>query len=113
MKAVEQQLVSALRDTPAETDCSISMETLRALGLETPGEQARWLALQRPAGGGRDWHFFSGYWDFAATAIVPAAPAVFHGSPLWSGPASNAHIGRIVVKPLPPLETRLRSKRGA
>jgi hypothetical protein len=105
MKVIEEQLLVALRETPMETDCRVSTDTLRVLSLLTTEEQFRWLCNRRPPGNGKRWQLSGQHWDFCAPPTDSPAPA--YEPPSWTSARAPA-VGRIVVKPLPPLVTRPR-----
>jgi hypothetical protein len=108
MKAIEDQLVVALRETPMETDCRVSTDTLRVLLLLTTDDQLRWLNHRRPPGNGKRWELSGQHWNFCAPTAGPAA----EHEPLSRTSARAPAVGRIVVKPLPPLVTHPRRTNG-
>jgi hypothetical protein len=105
MKAIEEQLLVALRETPMETDCRVSTDTLRVLSLLTTEEQLRWLSHRRPPGNGKRWQLSGQHWNFCAPATD--SPAAEH-EPVSRTSVRAPAVGRIVVKPLPPLATHPR-----
>ena len=117
MKFVEEQLLSALRDTPAETDCSVSVKVLEVIGYKDHAEQERWLSQHRAPNGGKAWHMTGERWEYTANpdASVPLQES-FPLSPHMPVPR-NMHTHSpiparvapsIVVPPVVPLKRGVR-----
>jgi hypothetical protein len=114
LKIVEQQLLHSLRETPFETDYSVSVAVLTLLQLATAEQQRRWLQEQREPRAGKAWHRIADCWVFTAQPEVEAprepSPSLFPRpvlpksteaapGPLRAEPA----LRRIAVKPVAPL----------
>jgi hypothetical protein len=106
LNVVEQQLLSALRETPTETDCSVSMHVLEALGHVSRFQQEQWLIRHRMPRQGKTWYPSDEHWEYRAEVAEVAAPPVHAPLRAVSQPA-NA-LRAIVVKPLAPLPQRSR-----
>ena len=101
MNVVEQQLLSALHETPLETECSVSFRVLEALGFATRLQQEEWLTHHRGPQAGMRWQASDEHWDYCAqrpTIDRETAPPLRMFLPPASPPRS------IVVKPLTPLK---------
>jgi len=99
---IEQQLLSALRETPLETDCTVSVEVLKSLGHRTPDHQLVWLMTHRPATNGKRWHCTGGHWEYCEA--LPESQERL-APPFPARPAPTAiGLRAIVVKPLLPLK---------
>ena len=98
MKFVEEQLLSALRETPIETDCSVSVKVLEMIGLKTADDQQGWLTKHRAPSAGKGWHLTGERWEFTANpdASVPLQES-FPLSPSMS-PSRTIH----THSPIPP-----------
>jgi hypothetical protein len=103
MKFIEEQLVSALRDTPLETDCSVSIKVLEMIGLKTAMEQHDWLAAKHPPRGTRGWRITTEHWEYSLPEIEPAELRPSCGLPPRLSAQQRPAVSRIVVKPLPKL----------
>lgn len=104
MVVIEQQLLSALRETPLETDCSVSVEVLKSLGHRSPDMQHSWLAAHRPAANGKQWYCTGQHWEYCQQPPETADRKEPLSVPLPTRSAPAAIGTRaIVVKPLVPL----------
>lgn len=104
LNVVEQQLLFALRETPAETDCSVSARVLESLGHATPAEQEKWLSQHRPSREGKRWFCTGDRWEYCASAPDEGRAEVLSSPmPARIVAASPVPIRAIVVKPLVPL----------
>lgn len=115
LKIVEQQLLHSLRETPVETDCSISVALLRLLQLVTADDQRAWLDRHRAPQEGKSWRCIEERWVYTALPVEeeeprrPDAPlfprAILpqrkSAPPAPAAPAPKA--ARMVVKPVRPL----------
>jgi hypothetical protein len=105
LKIIEQQLLNTLRETPFETDCSVSADVLRILGLLTPDSQRAWLNAQRPLQGVKTWHLHDTHWLYAEPPAEPDSPP--SRPPLLSIAVPRAPSPPAVkVKPVLPLRRR-------
>ena len=103
MNVVEQQLLSALRETPIETDCSVSFGVLETLGYTTRHQQEQWLNRHRSPRDGKLWHATEEHWEYCCQPQAierDPPPALRILLPAAGAPHS------IVVKPLTPLKKR-------
>jgi hypothetical protein len=101
LNVVEQQLLSALRETPLETDCSVSMQVLEALGHITPTQQEQWLSKHRTPRDGKRWFAAGDRWEYCTPAPEPERAPI--AVPRPAAPRA-AVLGSILVKPLTPLK---------
>jgi hypothetical protein len=116
VKIVEQQLLHSLRETPFETDCSISVAVLASLQLATAEQQRVWLHRHREPRDGKQWHCIGGRWVYTARPEVeePRKP----DAPLFPRPHQQKQksaksvpaptpprVARMVVKPVVPLHS--------
>ncbi|MDO8545112.1 MAG: hypothetical protein Q7S40_32130 [Opitutaceae bacterium] len=111
MKFVEEQLINALRETPPETDCSVSTNAMEMVGVRSRLEQQRWLSSKRPAAGDRSWQLIGEHWHFAPR-IEPDEDVTRSSSALYSIPLRQTPrpISPIVVKPVRSLPGRVTSR---
>jgi hypothetical protein len=116
VKFIEQQLLSAMAETPPETDCSVSAAVLIQIGLMSRDIQREWLEGHRPARDGKLWHLTGDRWEYAAQASIPiptetsfALPAPLATRVLPSEPRSVS----VVVKPLAPIKPLRGTRRSA
>ena len=107
MNVVEQQLLSALRETPPETDCSVSVKVLESLGFIVAAQQEQWLCRERAPREGKRWYCAGDRWEYCTqppedggrdTKSLGLRPPVRAASQI--SPRS------IVVKPVAPLKRR-------
>jgi hypothetical protein len=108
VKFIEQQLIAALVETPPETECSLSAEILKGIGLTDTSTQATWLEKHRPANNGKTWHCLGTTWEYTAKPVARVSdprPIAVPGGSNWrtSQATSERRLTPIVVKPLPPL----------
>lgn len=114
VKIVEQQLLHSLRETPVETDCSISVALLRLLQLATAEDQRAWLDRHRAPQAGKSWHCIAERWVFTAEVeedeprrpdalLFPRATLPQPKSPAPATAPAVPKVPRMVVKPLRPL----------
>ncbi len=106
MKIIEDQLINAFRETPLETDCSVSITALEMAGVKGQLRQLEWLASKRPAAGARQWHLRGEHWHFGVptdddTPTAPPTPV----EPLPLRPPRT--ISPIIVKPVRAFATRV------
>jgi hypothetical protein len=112
VKFIEEQLVSILRDTPLETDCSLSVSAMELADIRGMTVQEEWLNERRPAVGARGWHLCNAHWEYGAPPIeVQPRGQLGYAMPprLVSPPSPNMVVPQIVVKPLQPLTKRTRA----
>jgi len=114
VKYIEEQLVSVLRDTPAETDCSLSVSAMELAGIKGLALQREWLNKRRPPVGNRGWYLSNAHWEYGLPPVdTPVRGQLSYAMPprLISAPAPNMVVPQIVVKPLAPLSGRVRDSR--
>jgi hypothetical protein len=99
LKIVEQQLLHSLRETPFETDYSVSAAVLVLLRLTTAAQQREWLARERAPRDGRDWHCIEGRWIYTEQPASEEPPRDRH--PLFRFPPLS--------KPAPRTQARAKS----
>jgi hypothetical protein len=113
VKFVEEQLLSAFRDTPAETDCSVSVKVLEMIGCKEHGQQERWLTQHRAPHEGKAWHMTGERWEYTAHPDVsvslqeslPLSPHMPAPRPKRShSPINPRATPAIVVPPVVPLK---------
>jgi hypothetical protein len=112
VKFVEQQLLCALKETPPETECSVSIAILRIIGHHQFAEQQRWLCEKRAPENGKAWHMSGEHWEYTAHPdesvsmpdSFPVSPhlAAAGGKRTYAGKGSQPPI--IVVNPVRPLQ---------
>ena len=112
VKFIEEQLVSVLRDTPLETDCSLSVKAMELADIKGTAAQSVWLNQRRPAVGTRGWHLCNAHWEYGHPPVeIPVREQLSYAMPprLVSAPAPSMVVPQIVVKPLEPLVRRARA----
>jgi hypothetical protein len=100
VKFIEEQLANALKETPHETDCSLSTAVMESAGVHGREAQQHWLELRRPAREGKSWHPGLEHWTYSAAVPVPQESPRSFSLPLLATKPPIV-IPRIVVKPLP------------
>lgn len=100
MKFIEEQLANALKETPHETDCSLSTAVMESAGVRGHEAQLNWLEARRPARDGKLWHRDAEHWTYSESLpFSQDAPSMFSLSLLGTRPPIV--VPKIVVKPLP------------
>ena len=108
LNVVEQQLLSALRETPPETDCSVSVKVLESLGFIAVSQQEQWLCRERAPREGKRWYRSGDRWEYCVQPPEEGERDVKSlglPSPLRAA-TSQVSPRSIVVKPLAPLKRR-------
>lgn len=106
LNVVEQQLLFALRETPPETDCSVSARVLESLGHATPAEQEKWLTLHRAPREGKRWFCSGDRWEYCVSPPDEGRSEVLSSPmPARMVAATPVPVRAIVVKPVAPLRT--------
>lgn len=105
LNVVEQQLLAALRETPAETDCSVSTHVLVSLDIVTSAEQEQWLSLHRSPRDGKRWFQVGDRWEYCRVPEVHWTERLAAAADSEASQAA-ARLRAIVVKPVSPLERR-------
>jgi hypothetical protein len=100
VKFIEEQLANALKETPHETDCSLSAAVMESAGVHGPDAQRTWLEARRPAREGKSWYRDAEHWTYSESLTVSQdAPRMFSLPLLGTRPPIV--VPKIVVKPLP------------
>jgi hypothetical protein len=111
VKFIEQQLISALAETPHETECCLSTAVLVSIGLAHPQSQLEWLRSQRGEKDGKVWRYSGAHWEYAAdvpeTRETTSIPAAIRLNWRTVQPVPPERPTRILVKPVIPLKAQL------
>lgn len=99
MKFIEEQLANALKETPHETDCSLSTAVMESAGVRGHEAQRNWLEARRPAREGKFWQCDAEHWTYSESLTFAQDTPRMFSLPLL-GTRPPIIVPKIVVKPL-------------